>query len=181
MTKKHRSPDSAPAIIEHFANGGGPLTSRDIAEKLDMTPEQGSKVMGNLIRSARYSVRVEWLETPRGKIRVLHEIKRQVTPAETRRRELKAALIAKPAISNTTLAQQYRCSTHTVRAVRRGLESDGSIPAVPASVAERSAGPADRQTSDWIIPTARHPSDEPHLAKAARFRQIWPVGRQHAG
>ena len=177
MTKRHRA-DRAPAILDHFASGGGPLTARDIAREFGLTQDQASKLLSNLEHGQRYHAVIERVSSPNGCARVLRSLRRTMTPAELRRQAIAAALAADPSLANAWLAREHKCSSHTVSGIRRRLERDGSIPAQVARAAPR---PPTQQPGDWITPTIRHPADEPHLAKAAQFRQIWPVGRQHAG
>lgn len=171
MTKKIKASDHLEIIHQHFARGGGALTSTDLVARFDINIHQAAQLLTKLLHSPLYRCQ----HYRQQHIRVLTGVERVGLSPDERVRQ---CLLGDPSLTNTSVAQRCNAGGRRVRDVRAELEQAGLLPPYSQTVRKRTTAPIHDEP---VIPTKRHPEDEPHLARAARFRQIWPAGRQHAG
>lgn len=169
MTKKTRNEQ----LLEHFQNGGGPLTSDLIAELLGVSLSTGSRVMDNAQASVTYQATITRRPGQYGGIRVLEGIKRLERKPKMRltddlKNTVQSYIRRHPTQTPITISKAVGCSSKLARTLRNELIDDGTIP--NETIIERK-----ERDPDLIMPTGRPAEDEPHLAKAARFREIWPA------
>lgn len=155
-------------LRRHFAAGGCALSHVEIAAMFDISPAAAA----NLITYLESKGCNRWLATvERQERRYLVDLQ-LVGPEQTVSDQIRKAMAENPRVKTAALVSRFGCSDGLVHNIRREL--DGTC---------KRKTPKDKQASSHrrpgkgAAPTRHWPDEVPHLVKAARFRQLWPVAR----
>jgi hypothetical protein len=167
----------ADIVFEHLAAGRGPLTSAGLAELFQVSMYQGCKIMTTITHSKAYKVTITrdgvgMTKTNVKQIVAMSRLKGQ-TRGELARKRLADHFTKNPTAAPWAAARSCGSCAKIAKQVRIKLIADGVIPDVRPVHKNQDSHPGDE--SGTIVPTKRHPEDEPHLARAVRFRQVWPM------
>ncbi|MFP2768063.1 hypothetical protein [Oceanisphaera sp. KMM 10153] len=178
MTK----PNYGQLLHAHFQAGGGPLTHIGIAGLLDVSFARASSVLSELESSAVWSLTVSDSDYRR-LLTVITPVDPGTRPTEE---QVAEHLRRNPQLSANALALATGCSKHMARRVRSQLVEVGEIHQNFVPRARRFARKTPKRANTGrksaredlnggiTVPTVRWASDEPALAKAVRFRELWP-------
>lgn len=131
-----------------------------IAKMFDCCQKQVWRIRNELIKEGHHNLK--------------RSAKQKISVAERKRKRVRELLLGDQVRvkTNVKIAQLAGCSTNMVSDERSKLIKEGHKHLERVNVDYLAKNETDK---GWVVPSIRHPEDEPYLHQAKRFREIWPM------
>lgn len=153
-------------LFDYFNDGGKPMGLAEVAEFLGVPKKNASGMLSDLELKDRggWKADIRWDRNSR----YIHGIKRNKTRNEELRELIKSLILKDSTVNNWKLSREIGCSDTIVKKVRLKLIEEGYE---LKEVINRPLPKYGAKSAKSI----EHPQDAPHMSKAAKVRQLWPV------